>query len=94
MLRQDELQERHQQMLDYQAEIAPFPPTLREMMIVWKLQSTSAAAWVLRLLTKQGLCVTRKGRYYAIEAKSPFVSTTIEGDLAGATEPRTNVQPI
>src|SRR6266545_5670075 len=47
MIHYDLYRERHKQMIDYQAQIAPFTPTLEELTKVWNVEKT-AAAWSLK----------------------------------------------
>jgi len=74
MIHYDLYRERHKQMIDYQAQIAPFTPTLEELTKVWNVEKT-AAAWSLKHLVEMGLCVYRnigkhKRSYYAVETKN------------------------
>jgi hypothetical protein len=90
MLRQDELQARHKQMLDFQHSIAPFTPTVRELGTLWKLNSTSATRYILEKFVSLGWCISRDSgygpftRYYAVEAETPVVFT-IAGVPSGRT---------
>jgi len=65
------LVKRHQSMLAYQKEIAPFVPTVRELMGLWRLNTTSIAHLTLQHFVESGLVITRKRGdktfYYAIE---------------------------
>jgi hypothetical protein len=62
--------DRHKAMLALQAQIRPFPATLRELQQLWNLRTTSSVRRTLDYLVKHGLCVTREhGRatsYYAV----------------------------
>lgn len=57
-------------MLVLQDEIRPFTPTVRELMEVWNLSSTSAVHRTLAELEEAGLVITRKrgarSKYYAV----------------------------
>jgi len=72
------LEERHGRMLEFQDQIKPFTPTIRELVDLWGVRSTSAAAYILERLVDHGLVITRshgdvKDSYYAIPA-GKFVS--------------------
>ena len=51
--------ERHKRMLEYQDEIYPFTPSVKELMEVWELRTTSAVHLTLCHLVEMGLCVKR-----------------------------------
>ena len=63
---------RHKQMLEYQKQIAPFTPTIRDLMEIWGLKSTSIVKETLSKMAKRGLVIRRergaKHAYYAVEA--------------------------
>jgi hypothetical protein len=65
-----ELGQRHQAMLELQEQIAPFTPSIRDVMTAWGLSSTSSTLYVLGLLVRDGLCKTmsvgKVTRYYAV----------------------------
>lgn len=65
-----ELQRKHQAMLDFQKEIAPFTPTVRDLMNVFGLASTSAVAYTLEQMREQKMVITRisgkSRKYYAV----------------------------
>lgn len=64
---------RHKKMMRYQKKIAPFTPTIDELLIVWKLNTKSHVIYCLNNLIKLGLIITRKHGiktyYYAVEKK-------------------------
>lgn len=64
------LLQRHAAMLKYQKEIAPFTPTINELVGVWGMRSSSHAYQVLQRLEERGMVVTRyknAKRYYAVK---------------------------
>jgi len=63
------LLERHAAMLQFQETIRPFTATVRELMPVLGVCTTSHAWRILRDLQKRGLVVYRNGHYYAVEAQ-------------------------
>lgn len=67
------LQDYHEKMLQYQEQIKPFPPTIRELMKVFGISSTSATTYDLQLMEELGMVVTRtlgnKRTFYAVEVK-------------------------
>lgn len=66
----DKLKERHQKMLEFQSEIYPFTPTIRELQEIWNLSTSSAAFDVIKKLIEMDCIKSRtKGKhtqYYAI----------------------------
>jgi hypothetical protein len=60
-------------LLDYQKKISPFIPTVRELMDLWGLNTTSATRRTLIFLLEKGLVIHRgekkSAAYYAIENK-------------------------
>jgi hypothetical protein len=70
----DLLHQRHTEMLRYQKSIAPFTPTLRELMEVWNLDSTNTVSVILINLLAAGVVIVRQvgkdaHHYYAVEWK-------------------------
>jgi hypothetical protein len=70
----DLLHQRHTAMLHYQKSIAPFTPTVRELMEVWKVDSTNTVSVILNNLLATGAVVVHKvgktgHHYYAVEWK-------------------------
>lgn len=65
-----ELKDRHQKLLDYQEEIFPFTPTIREIQEVWEMNSTAPVRYTLDKLVELESVLTRthgsKTQYYAI----------------------------
>lgn len=63
-------QENYKKMLDYQEEIKPFVPTLRELMIVWNVGSMGAVTHHIDSMLAAGLLLTRQRgnskSYYAV----------------------------
>lgn len=63
--------ERYRRMLEFQEEIKPFTPTIRELMELWKLSSSSAVMYSLRRIGQMGLLLEREygktTRYYAVK---------------------------
>lgn len=57
---------RHTLMLEFQEEIKPFTPTIRELADIWKLKSASVASYTLKVLEIAGLVVKSGHEYYAI----------------------------
>jgi ribosomal protein S25 len=51
---------RYEAMLEYQREIHPFTPTVRELMEKWGMRHVSVAYYTLRKLEKSGKVVSRK----------------------------------
>lgn len=66
----EELQDRHQKLLDYQTEIYPFTPTIREIQEVWEMSSTASVRYTLDKLVDLEYVKTRvhgdKTQYYAV----------------------------
>jgi hypothetical protein len=66
--------ERHQKMLEYQEQIAPFTPTIRELQELWGLSSTSVTLTTLRYLVGMRHVITRRhgklDRYYAVRTQN------------------------
>jgi hypothetical protein len=67
------LRNRHAAMLAYQKQIAPFTPTVQDMVSVWGAASKSHAHWILNNLLEFGAVIVRTvgkvRRYYAVEWK-------------------------
>jgi len=67
------LRERWEMMLVYQEEIKPWIPTMRELIVVWKVASTSVVRNTLINMVKEGMAVSRKSgnstEYYAYGVK-------------------------
>lgn len=67
----DLLLNRYEKMLAYQEEIKSFTPTIKELCVVWGLQTTSSVHLVLKRLEKDGRVVSRlRGEikhYYAVQ---------------------------
>lgn len=59
MIPTDELSHRHEQMLEFQAKIAPFTPSIEDLRDVWAMQRTSVH-YTLRKLVAMGLCIVRE----------------------------------
>jgi hypothetical protein len=59
------LQEKHQKMIEYQKEIKPFTPTVRQMAKVWGIKSTGAF-YALNRMLKIGAVSYNGRQYYAI----------------------------
>lgn len=64
---------RHKQMLKFQEEIKPFTPTIRELVSLWGLKTTSATHATIRYLVNCGYVIERRigdeHKYYAVEAE-------------------------
>lgn len=65
-------EERYEKMVEFQEEIKPFTPTVRDFSTVWGLSGTSPALACIKQMIKRGMIVFRetgekKGRkqYYA-----------------------------
>lgn len=67
------LSDRHSQMVKYQKKIAPFTPTIRELMKLWDMRTTSHVNQALERMLEYGMLKTRAAgsatKYYAIEDK-------------------------
>jgi hypothetical protein len=66
------LMKRHRMMLEFQEQIKPFTPTVRELMELWGVNTTSAVCLALGRMEELGIVVTRRhgerqDSYYAIE---------------------------
>lgn len=66
----EKLNQRHKQMLYFQSQIDPFVPTIRELVDVWGINSTSHAKYILDEMDKHGMVKTREHgnskSYYAV----------------------------
>lgn len=76
---QAKLSARHAAMLEYQKKIAPFTPTLRELVELWGMRSTDNAARVIERLERDGRAVSRvHGKTKSYYAISPDESIRIK----------------
>ena len=61
---------RYHLMLDYQTKIAPFTPTFKELLDVWRVATISAVNYTLKKLVERGLVIYREHgnsrSYYAV----------------------------
>lgn len=67
----EELMDRYNKLIDYQKEVYPFIPKVREIQKVWNTKSTGAVVYILNKLVDMGKVRkrsvgNRKNEYYAI----------------------------
>lgn len=64
-------EERHRVMMEYQKEISPFTPTIREIADLWNIKSMGSVIFVLNKMQSMGMVVSRQRgahrSYYAIK---------------------------
>lgn len=67
--------DRHGKMLEYQKQIAPFTPTIRDLEELWDVRSTAVVVGTLKHLGDWGMVIVRQHgetkSYYAVRRGEP-----------------------